>query len=66
MVGEKIGQYLIENGIKQSFIAEKVGLTTTQMSDIINRGRRIDCVEYFKICKVLNVPYEFFMEGEAE
>jgi len=64
MVGAKIDKYLEENGIKQGFVADKVGLTSSQMSDILNKGRRIDCVTYYKICKVLNVPYETFMEGE--
>lgn len=64
MIGAKIDKYLEENGIKQGFVADKVGLTSSQMSDILNKGRRIDCVTYYKICKVLNVPYETFMEGE--
>lgn len=66
MIGAKIDKYLEENGIKQGFVADKVGLTSSQMSDILNKGRRIDCVTYYKICKVLNVPYETFMEGEEE
>ena len=67
MVGLKIGEYLTENGIKQSFVAGKVGITPAQMSEICNKqGKNIDCVLYYKICKVLNVPLELFLEGEAE
>ena len=64
MVGERIKQYLTDNGIKQSFVAEKVGIPAPQLSDICNKGRIIDCVLYYKICKVLNVPLEKFLEGE--
>lgn len=61
MVGEKIKQYLTDNGIKQAFLAEKVGITPSQMSDICNKGRTIDCVLYYKICKALNVPLDMFV-----
>lgn len=63
MVGKNIGQYLTENGIKQSFVAEKVGIPNSQMSDICTKDRSIDCVLYHRICKVLKVPYETFLEG---
>ena len=65
MVGKRIGEYLTENGIKQSWLAEKVGITAPQMSDICNKGRTIDCVLYYKICKTLNVALETFVEGEV-
>lgn len=64
MVGKRIKQYLIDNGIKQIFLVEKTGLTQMVISAICNRGRRIDIVEYAKICKALNVPLETFLEGE--
>lgn len=61
MVGKRISEYLTDNGIKQSFVAEKVGITKSQMSDICTKGRSIDCVTYYKICKTLNVPLEMFL-----
>ncbi len=65
MVGKRIKEYLVSNGIKQAFIAEKTGLTPMAVSDICNGGRKIDIVEYYKICKALNVPLETFVkEGE--
>ena len=62
MVGKNIGQYLIENGLKQSFVAEKVGIPKSQMSDICTKDRSVDSVLYYRICKVLNVPLEQFLE----
>ncbi len=64
MVGARIKEYLTQNGIKQAYIAEKAGLTASQMSDICNRDRKIDCLEYYKICQALNVPYQTFLEDE--
>jgi transcriptional regulator with XRE-family HTH domain len=62
MIGKRIAEYLAENGIKQSFVCEKVGLSPSQMSDICKKGRSVDCVTYYKICKALNVPLEKFFE----
>lgn len=63
MVGERIEAYLNENGIKKSFLAEKVGITKQKMSRIC-ASAKIDCILYHHICKALNVPYETFLEGE--
>ena len=63
MVGNNIKEYLTENGLKQTYLADKLGISISKMNDICNRDRGIDCVLYYKICKVLNVPYEFFIEG---
>jgi len=62
MVGAKIKEYLDNHGIKQNWLASKVGLSPSQMSDICIKDRTIDCVVYFKICKVLNVPLEEFLK----
>ena len=63
MVGLAIKEYLEKNGIKQSFVADKVGISPSQMSEICNKGRSIDCVTYYKICSTLNVPLDMFFEG---
>lgn len=60
-VGAAIGSYLKENGIKQTFLADKVGMPDAKMSAIINQGQRIEVVEYYKICKALDVPFEKFL-----
>ena len=65
MVGERIKTYLTDNGIKQSFVADKVGIPASQLSDICNKGRSLDCVTYYKICNVLNVPLDTFLQGEV-
>lgn len=63
MIGNKIKEYLKENGIKQAFLVEKTGLSHSQISDICNNDRKLDCVEYYKICKALGVPLNQFMQG---
>ena len=66
MVGARIKEYLVEKGIKQSFLAQKTGLTDHAISDICNKDRRIDCMEYYKICKALELPLEYFLPEDGE
>ena len=61
-MGEKIRAYLDSHGIKQTFLAEQTGLPYQVISDILLRGRKIECQEYNKICKALNVPLDYFFE----
>ena len=63
MIGNLIKKYLQDKGIKQNFVAEKAGITENAMSDICNGKRDVECTEYYKICKVLGVPLEYFLEG---
>lgn len=65
MIGSLIKEYLSNNGIKQAFLVEKTGLSASQVSDICIHDRRIDVIEYYRICKALNVPLEFFL-SEAD
>lgn len=65
-VASNIKSYLESNGIKQAFLCEKTGLSPTQISDILNKGRKIDCLELYKICKALDVPLgTFFADVEV-
>ena len=64
MVGKKIGDYLNANGIKQSYLADKIGIDRPRLSNIIIHDRKVDCVLYYKICKALGLPLDYFMEDE--
>lgn len=66
MVGEKIKEYLQEHGIKQSFLAEKTGLTPSVVSDICNRDRKVDVLENYKICNALGLPADYFVKQVEE
>lgn len=57
-----INNYLEERGIKKTFVAEKANITPRIMFDICNGKRKVACDEYYRICKVLDVPLEFFFE----
>lgn len=68
MLGLRIQEYLKENGIKQSFLVEKTGLSASIISDICTGTRqKVDALEYYKICKALGVPLDrFLFEEESE
>lgn len=62
-VGKRIQQFIKDNGIKQTFLADKVGFTDAKLSAIVNGQRGIDCIDYARLCKALNVSYDTFLEG---
>lgn len=66
MIGAIIKKYLSDNGIKQTFLAQKAGLSDAIISDICIHDRKIDCIEYYKICNALNVPLDFFLKDLKE
>lgn len=65
-IGKKIGCYLRENGIKQSFLAEQSGLGNDIICNIIKGKRKVSASEYFKICKALKVSLDYFFEEVEE
>ena len=64
MVGSRIRNYLDENGIKRTFLAQRVGMSDSALSDALNEKRKIYAEEYYLICKALNVPMSKFVETE--
>ena len=66
MLGARIKKYLDDNGIKQTFLAQKSGLTDSIISDICIHDRKIDCIEYYRICKALNLPLDYFLRDLDE
>lgn len=64
-IGDSIRNYLEENGTKKGFVAKKSGISDPIFSAIVNNRRNVSVVEYYRICKALDVPFEKFIE-EAE
>ena len=58
-----IAEEIERKGLKQGVVAHKAGLTAQQMSDIINKRRRMDANEMFRLCLVLDItPNDLFAE----
>lgn len=64
MVGKRIKAYLTENGIKQSFLSEKTGISNDVLSKILSGARDLKVVEYARICRALKVDFDTFISEE--
>ena len=60
MKGSDIKAYLIENGIKQSYVSEKAGIPAPILNMMLNDNRKIEANEYMRICDAIGVPLEQF------
>ena len=61
LVRDAIKRYLNENGIKQSYLAEKIGMSAPTLSALLNGKRSFEIEEYINICNALKLPFDFFM-----
>ena len=62
MVYEKIADYLEQNGISQSFICKKTGMSKNAVSLSLRGERNIMADEFLGICNALNVEPNQFMD----
>lgn len=62
---EKISDYLKQNGIKQTFIADRCGWTKQKLYNLLHGRNRISVEDYEAICEALNVPFDFFCEDKT-
>ncbi|MDD3393820.1 MAG: helix-turn-helix transcriptional regulator [Anaerotignum sp.] len=60
MLGLKIKEYLVSNGITQAFVSGKTGISAPTLCAMLNGERKILAEEYFLICKALNLDFAFF------
>ena len=59
---EKIRVYIDLNGINQSSVAEKSGISDTEFDDILNGKKPLYADDFRAICLALNVSPEIFIE----
>lgn len=66
MLGNKIKNYLDQNGIKYSYVSSKTGIPMNILSPMLNEKREIKAVEYFAICNALHIPLESFASDKQK
>lgn len=67
MVGQRIKSYLEDHGIKQVFLSEKADINPVILSAILTGQRKIEVMEYYRICRALGVDLmTFIADGETE
>ena len=58
---DALRKYFDDNGLKQNFIAQKIGIIESVLSAILNGKRKCSRDEYIKICQILAVPFVTFV-----
>lgn len=59
-------EYLDENGIKYSYLSEKIGMPMNILSPLLNGKRKMSAEEYFTICEALGLSVDTFVPNEEE
>lgn len=55
MLGTYLKQYMKNNGIKQSYLSEKTGITQQTLTAILDGQRKMEVAEYYDICAAIGV-----------
>lgn len=64
-INEYINTYMEERGIKQSFLAQKTGISQNAISRILRGVRGISAEEFIKICIALDIDPNVFRKKSA-
>lgn len=62
MLGAEIKKCIDAAGLKYTTVSQRIGLSPSAFSAMINGRRKITAEEYFKLCEVLDVPLEHFAQ----
>jgi len=65
-VAKRIKQYILDNGIKQTFIAEKTGIELNVLNACLNGKTRLTVDRLEKIAAALGVRPEFFLNSDSQ
>ena len=61
MVNENISAAVSDSGLKQKYIAERIGVAEPTFSAILAGKRKVDVDEFFGLCQVLKkTPEELY------
>lgn len=66
LVYEKVRQYIDSKGIRQSFVAEKCGISATTFNAMMNGKRKMYAEDLRMICYALEVSPEEFIEYQQK
>lgn len=53
MVNERISAAVADSGLKQKYIADRIGVSEPTFSAILAGKRKVDVDEFFSLCQVL-------------
>lgn len=59
---EQINRIIDERGLKQSYIADKIGIRCSTMSRVLNGKRNLKIGEFLSLCDLLNINPMIFLD----
>nr|WP_278780964.1 helix-turn-helix transcriptional regulator [Limosilactobacillus mucosae] len=59
--GKVLGQLIREKGLKQSFVADEIGISGAYLSQITNGSRRLSAEVAIRASLILKVPIDIFL-----
>lgn len=62
---EIIKAYIADNGIKQNFVAEKIGMPPELLRRSLEGRRKLQADEFIAICGVLSLDLDFFKQQKS-
>lgn len=65
-LGRSIRAFMRANGINQTFVAERLGITASTLNRILSGNRKLTAVEYFNLCDAVRVDLSYFWEEIKE
>ena len=61
MAAEKLREMINDRGLKQKYIAEKIGVSETALSAMLNGNQKIDVDTFFAIAVILRMSPDEIM-----
>ena len=62
MLAELIRTYLDENGIKYIYAAERIDMSISAFSAMLNGNRKLTAEEFLNLCDALGIAVTYFAE----
>lgn len=67
MVNDRISAAVADSGMKQKFIADKIGISEPSLSALLSGKRKVDVDEFFGLCQILKMkPDELYHYGQRQ
>jgi transcriptional regulator with XRE-family HTH domain len=64
-INRTLAEIVEKRGIKQSYIAEKTGMSPDMVSKTLRGDRKLTAEEFLIFCEVLDISPELFRNGQV-
>lgn len=65
MIWQKLKAYIVDHGIKQTWLAEKIGMNRARLSMILSGQCSLSVDDFALICSALNVSADSILSYES-